>query len=226
MNKNKKTTHACDEQILKQGFDYLKLTAFQTNYDTLAKRAAQDNWTYTRFLAELVHDEVSLRKQRSIERRIRMARFPVLKTLIIFIGGVGLGKSHLSTALGYQACLKGHSVLFVSAIDIINTLTAAQNAGRFKAEMKKYVKPALLIIDELGYLPVDRNGADLLFTVISKRYEKTPIVLTTNKPFKKWPEIFNNDSTLTSAVLDRLLHHAEVSVIEGKSYRMKDRINE
>ena len=119
-----------------------------------------------------------------------------------------------------------HSVLFVSAIDIINTLTAAQNAGRFNAEMKKYVKPALLIIDESGYLPVDRNGADLLFTVISKRYEKTPIVLTTNKPFKKWPEIFNNDSTLTSAAWDRLLHHAEVSVIEGKSYRMKDRINE
>ena len=256
MNKNKKTNPACDEQILKQEFDYLKLTTFQTNYDTLAKRAAKDNWTYTRFLAELVHDEVSLRKQRSIERRIRMARFPVLKTLegfewdwpkkisrlqienffrlsfmkdksnIIFIGGVGLGKSHLSTALGYQACLKGHSVLFVSAIDIINTLTAAQNAGRFKAEMKKYVKPALLIIDELGYLPVDRKGADLLFQVISKRYEKAPIVLTTNKSFKKWPEIFNNDSTLTSAVLDRLLHHAEVSVIEGKSYRMKDRINE
>jgi len=256
MNKNKKTNTDCDEQILKQEFDYLKLTTFQTNYDTLAKRAAKGNWTYTRFLAELVHDEVSLRKQRSIERRIRMARFPVLKTRegfewdwpkkinrlqienffrlsfmkdtsnIIFIGGVGLGKSHLSTALGYQACLKGYSVLFVSAIDIINTLTAAQNAGRFKAEMKKYLKPALLIIDELGYLPVDRKGADLLFQVISKRYEKAPIVLTTNKSFKKWPEIFNNDSTLTSAVLDRLLHHAEVSVIEGKSYRMKDRINE
>ena len=173
MNKIKKTNPACDEQILKQEFDYLKLATFQTNYDTIAKRAAKDNWTYTRFLAELVHDEVSLRKQHSIERRIQMARFPVLKTLegfewdwpkkinrlqienffrlsfmkdksnIIFIGGVGLGKSHLSTALGYQACLKGHSVLFVSAIDIINTLTAAQNAGRFKAEMKKYLKPAL-----------------------------------------------------------------------------------
>ena len=128
---------------------------------------------------------------------------------------------HLMTPLLFR-----HSVLFVSAIDIINTLTAAQNAGRFNAEMKKYVKPALLIIDESGYLPVDRNGADLLFTVISKRYEKTPIVLTTNKPFKKRPEIFNNDSTLTSAAWDRLLHHAEVSVIEGKSYRMKDRINE
>lgn len=256
MNKIKKTNPACDEQILKQEFDYLKLATFQTNHDTIAKRAAEENWTYSRFLAELVHDEVSHRKQHSIERRIQMARFPVLKTLegfewdwpkkinrlqienffrlsfmkdksnIIFIGGVGLGKSHLSTALGYQACLKGHSVLFVSAIDIINTLSAAQNAGRFKAEMKKYLKPALLIIDELGYLPVDRKGADLLFQVISKRYEKAPIVLTTNKSFKKWPEIFNNDSTLTSAVLDRLLHHAEVSVIEGKSYRMKDRINE
>jgi DNA replication protein DnaC len=258
MRTNKKTTisPACDEQILKQELDYLKLTTFQTNYDSAAKHAAKDNWTYTRYLAELAHEEVSLRKQHSIERRVQTARFPVLKTLddfqwdwpkkinrlqienffrlsfmkdksnIIFIGGVGLGKSHLSTALGYQACLKGHSVLFASAIDIINTLTAAHNAGRFKAEMKKYTKPALLIIDELGYLPVDRKGADLLFQVISKRYEQAPIVLTTNKSFKKWPEIFNNDSTLTSAVLDRLLHHAEVSVIEGKSFRMKDRINE
>jgi DNA replication protein DnaC len=130
------------------------------------------------------------------------------------------------SALAYQACLKGHSVLFASAIDIINTLSAAQNAGRLKNDMKKYLYPELLFIDELGYLPVDRKGADLLFQVISQRYEKGPIVLTTNKQFKKWPEIFCNDSTLTSAVLDRLLHHAETVVIEGKSYRMKDQIDE
>lgn len=116
-------------------------------------------------------------------------------------------------------------MLFASAIDIINSLIVAQDAGRFKYEMKKYLKPSILIIDELGYLPVDRKGADLLFQVISKRYEQAPIVLTTNKVFKKWPEIFNNDSTLTSAVLDRLLHHAEVTTIEGKSFRMKDQID-
>ena len=111
-------------------------------------------------------------------------------------------------------------------IDIINTLVAAQNAGRLKIGMKKYLKPSVLVIDELGYLPVDKKGADMLFQVISQRYEQGTIILTTNKSFKKWPEIFNNDSTLTSALLDRLLHHAEISVVEGKSYRMKDQIDE
>ena len=133
---------------------------------------------------------------------------------------------HLSIALAYQACLKGYNVLHASAIDIVNTLSAAANTGRLKVELKKYLKPDVLLMDELGYLPVDKKGADLLFQVISQRYEKGSIVLTTNKAFKKWPEIFNNDATLTSAVLDRLLHHAETVVIEGKSYRMKDRIEE
>ena len=137
-----------------------------------------------------------------------------------------MGKTHLSTALAYQACLKGHSVLFTSAIDIINSLAAAHHAGRLKTDLKRYLKPHILFIDELGYLPVDRMGADLLFQGISGRYEHGSIILTTNKKFKNWPEIFNNDSTLASAVLDRLLHHAEVTIIEGKSFRMKDQIEE
>ena len=134
------------------------------------------------------------------------------------------GKTHLASALGYAACLKGHSVLFATAIDVINTLTAAQLAGRLKQELKKYIKPELLILDELGYLPIDKAGADLLFQVISLRYEQGALVITSNRAFKDWPEIFNNDATLTSAMLDRLLHHAETIVIEGKSYRMKDQI--
>jgi DNA replication protein DnaC len=146
------------------------------------------------------------------------------KSNVIFLGGVGLGKSHLASALGYAACLKGHSVLFATAIDVINTLTAAQLAGRLKQELKKYTKPELLILDELGYLPIDKTGADLLFQVISLRYEQGALVITSNRAFKDWPEIFNNDATLTSAMLDRLLHHAETIVIEGKSYRMKDQI--
>ncbi|MFH1730759.1 MAG: ATP-binding protein, partial [Planctomycetota bacterium] len=108
--------------------------------------------------------------------------------------------------------------------DIINNLAAAQKIGRFVLERKKYLRPDLLICDELGYLPIDKQGADLLFQIISQRYERGSIVLTTNKAFKQWPSIFNNDSTLTSAILDRVLHHAETVVIEGKSYRMKDRI--
>jgi DNA replication protein DnaC len=195
-----------------------------------------------------------LRRDRATQSRIRLARFPVIKTLeqfrwdwptrlnrlqvhnhfrlefikdkanLIFLGGVGLGKTHLATALGYAACLKGHAVLFASAIDVINTLAAARSAGHLKQELKKYTKPALLILDELGYLPIDKIGADLLFQVISLRYEHGAIVITSNRAFKDWPTIFNHDSTLTSAVLDRLLHHAETVIIEGKSFRMKDQI--
>jgi DNA replication protein DnaC len=126
--------------------------------------------------------------------------------------------------LGYESCLKGHSVLFTTAIDIINTLSAAKSTGRLKQEIKKYAKPALLLVDELGYLPIDKSGADLLFQVISVRYEQGSTLITSNRAFKDWPKIFNNDSTLTAALLDRLLHHAETVVIEGKSYRMKGKL--
>jgi DNA replication protein DnaC len=230
-----------DENRLRQQLQYLKLSSFLQQYDATAHHAAKENWNHIQYLAELTETEVNLRRDLSIQRRIKQARFPVLKTLddfdfrlsfmetksnVIFLGGVGLGKTHLSTALAYQACLKGHSVLFASAIDIINTLSSAQSAGRLKNVMRNYLKPSILFIDELGYLPVDKKGADLLFQVISQRYERGSIILTTNKQFKKWPDIFNNDSTLTSAVLDRLLHHAETVLIEGKSYRMKDKIEE
>jgi DNA replication protein DnaC len=124
----------------------------------------------------------------------------------------------------YTACLAGKSVLLATAVDTINTLAAAQAASRLKVELKKYLAPSLLILDELGYLPIDKHGADLLFQVISMRYERGSTVITSNRAFKQWPEIFNNDSTLTSAILDRLLHHAETCVIEGKSYRMKDQL--
>ena len=144
---------------------------------------------------------------------------------VIFLGGVGLGKTHLASALGYEACLNGYTVLFATAIDVINTLSAAQAAGRMKQELKKYTRPSLLILDELGFLPIDKTGADLLFQVISQRYEQGPIVITSNRAYKDWPEVFNNDSTLTSAILDRLLHHVETILIQGKSYRMKEQID-
>jgi DNA replication protein DnaC len=198
---------------------------------------------------------VNARLDRSIQRKIRLARFPVVKTLeqfqwnwpkkinrmaiqnlfrlkfledkanVVLLGGVGLGKTHLATALGYHACLKGHSVLFTTAVDVINSLAAAQAANRLKAELKKYLAPSLLLLDELGYLPIDKHGADLLFQIISQRYERGSIIITSNRAFKNWPEIFNNDSILTSAILDRLLHHAETILVEGKSYRMKDQID-
>ena len=143
---------------------------------------------------------------------------------LVFVGNQGTGKTHLLTALGYVACQKGISVRFTRAIDMVNELTTAQINGTLGKALKVYTNPSLLLLDELGYLPIDKTGADLLFQVISQRYEHGSIILTTNKIYKKWAEIFNNDSTFTSAVLDRLLHHAETVRIEGKSYRMKDRI--
>ena len=182
---------------------------------------------------------------RAIARRIRLARFPVNKTLdafdwtwpkkinrqqvmnlfrlqfveqasnVVFIGGVGLGKSHLAIALGLRACEERYSVLFASAVDVVNTLAAAQATGRLKQGLNRYLKPLVLVLDELGYFPIDKTGADLLFQIVSQRYERGATVITTNRVYRKWPEIFNNDATLTSAVLDRLLHHAETVVTEG-----------
>lgn len=143
---------------------------------------------------------------------------------VVFLGLVGLGKTHLATALGYAACARGFSVLFANAIEVINTLSAAQTHGRLQGELRRYLSPDLLILDELGYLPVDQRGADLLFQVLSQRYERGSVILTSNKAFKAWPSIFNNDSTVTSAVLDRVLHHCETVLIEGNRFRMKDRI--
>jgi len=230
---------------------YLKLPFIRENYEVMGKTAARNQWDHIQYLSELVEQESNLRRDRSIQRRIKQARFPVIKTMdqfdwswpkkinqaqvknlfrlkcieeksnIVLIGSVGVGKSHIATALGYQACLKNHTVLFTSAIDAVNNLIASQHTGRLKQELKTYLKPSLLIMDELGYLPIDKNGADLLFQIISERYERGAIVITTNRVFKEWPEIFNNDSTLTSALLDRLLHHTEAVVIEGDSYRMR-----
>jgi len=233
---------------------FLNLVFMRDNHESLAKQAATHHWSHVDYLAGLTEGEAALRHDRSIQRRIRTARFPVIKTLeqfrwswpkninratvqnlfrlkfldekanVIFLGGVGLGKTHLATALGYAACLQGKSVLFTTAIDIINTLSAAQAANRLKFELKRYLTPSLLICDELGFLPIDKHGADLLFQIISLRYEQGSVIITSNRAYKQWPEIFNNDSTLTSAILDRLLHHAETILIEGKSYRMKDQI--
>lgn len=234
---------------------YLNLPFIRDQFEDCARQAAEQHWGHVEFLRRLIEGEAAQRQDRARQRRIQQARFPVVKTLdqfnftwpqsinrpqvqnlfrlkfieertnVLFIGGVGLGKSHLAAALGYAACLAGQHVLFTSAVDIVNNLFAAQKAGRFGPELNKYLRPGLLVMDELGYLPIDKHGADLLFQIISKRYERGPIVLTSNKAFKHWPSIFNNDSTLTAAILDRLLHHAETVVIEGKSYRMKDRID-
>ena len=242
--------------LLQQHLEYLKLPFVQSHHGELAQQAAQHQWDHVEYLRRLIEGEYHERRQRVIERRLKAARFPVIKTLeqfrwdwpkkinrmavqdlfrleflqhkanVVFLGNVGLGKTHLATALGYAACQQGASVLFANAISVINDLSAAHKRGLLKRQLKTYLRSELLVLDEIGYLPIDQHGADLLFQVISQRYERGSIVLTTNKPFKQWPSIFNNDSTIASAVLDRLLHHAQTIVIEGSSYRMKDRENQ
>jgi len=238
--------------LLQQQLDSLKLPLIKDQYNELAQTAGQQSWSHVDYLARLIDAQYQQRLQRTIHYRIQAARFPVLKTLeqfqwdwpkkinrlqvqnlfrleflaqktnVIFLGTVGLGKSHLAAALGYAACLECHTVLFANAIDAINHLSTAQKKSVLKTELKKYLRPELLVLDEVGYLPIDQHGVDLLFQIISQRYERGSIVLTTNKPFKQWASIFNNDSTVASAVLDRLLHHAETVIIEGSSFRMKD----
>lgn len=232
--------------------EYLRLAYIAENYEPLAKQAAEKRLAYPDYLQRLIEGEYQRRQQRALERRVQAARFPLLKTLdrfrwdwptkineaqvknlfrlgflekktnVIFLGPCGTGKTHLAISLAYEACQRGHSVLFTTAVDALNNLVTAHAAHRLKAELKRYLAPTILLLDEVGYLPLDKMGSDLLFQIISQRYERGSIILTTNKPFKRWADIFNNDAGITSAILDRLLHGAEPVVIEGKSYRMKD----
>jgi len=239
---------------LRSQLSALNLPFMLENYQAFAQSAAEKHWSHLDYLTELLGGEASARDDRRVQRCIKQARFPVLKTLdqfdwnwptkinrlliqnlfhldfvdknanVVFISGTGLGKSHLMTALGYAACLRGHSVLFTGAVDIINSMAAAQASGGMKQTLNHYIKPRVLCIDELGYLPIDKFGADCLFQIISHRYERGATLLTTNRIYKNWASIFDKDAVLTSALLDRLLHHAETVLIEGKSYRSKDQI--
>lgn len=245
-----------EQRRLTELLDQLHLSFIRDHYQPLAEQGAREQWTLPQYLGKLIEGEHQARQERAVARRIAAARFPVIKTIeqfdwnwpkkinrthvqhlftlnflntqssVVFIGGVGLGKSHLATALGHAACLKGHSVLFTTAVEAINILSAAQAQYRLKAELKKFLSPTLLVMDELGYLPIDKTGADLLFQIISGRYEKGSTIITTNQIYKHWARIFNNDATITSAVLDRLLHHNETVILEGKSYRTKDNLEE
>ena len=254
-NGNNGANTTSDTVKLHEQLKAMHLSYVAKNFEVLGQKAALAQSSHVDYLAQLIDGETCGRDDRGTERRITEARFPVLKTLeqydwgwptninqmqirhlfrldfmkdngnVIFIGNVGLGKSHFATALAHTACLQGYSALFTTAINIINSIAAAQATGGIKREMSKYLKPSILVIDELGYLPIDKFGADCLFQVISARYERSSTIITTNRAFKNWAEIFNNDSVITSALLDRLLHHAETVLIEGKSYRMKDQID-
>ena len=254
MAKNSEAPCQADTRALRAHLAALKLPFMLANHQAFAQSAADKQWSHLNYISELASGEASARDDRRVARLVAQARFPVLKTMdrfdwdwptkinrllvqnlfhlefvrqranVVLIAGTGLGKSHLMTALGHAACLQGHSVLFTGAIEIINNLALAQTTGTVKRALAQYVKPQVLCIDELGYLPIDKFGADCLFQIISHRYERGATLITTNRVYKQWPSIFNNDAVLTSALLDRLLHHAQTVVIEGKSYRSKDQI--
>jgi DNA replication protein DnaC len=239
-------------ELLQQDLAELKLAQIAQNYREVLDEAARKNTSMLQVLASLIASEVTARRQRALERRMQRARLPKRKTLedynftfpkrvpkqkvlrlfdcefvsqyrcAVLIGPTGTGKSHLLTALGYTACEKGITVRFTRAIDMINTLTTAQVNGTLEKALKSYVHPALLLLDELGYLPIDKRGADLMFQVVAARYESGSIVITTNRPFRDWGKIFDVDNTLATAMIDRLMHHGEALVIQGDSYRTKD----
>jgi DNA replication protein DnaC len=245
-----------NHEQLQRDLEALRLLRIAEIYKEVLDQAASEGWSLLDVLAHLIGCEATERSERALESRIKRARLPKLKTLaeydfnfpkripkqkilrvfdcdfiekhgnVVFIGNQGTGKTHLLTALGYVACQKGISSRFTRVIDMINDLTQAQLSGTLGKALKAYTQPSLLLLDELGYLPVDKRGADLLFQVVAARYESGSIVLTTNRVFKDWGAILDMDNTLATALIDRLMHHGEAIVIQGTSYRMKDRPDE
>jgi DNA replication protein DnaC len=231
----------------------LKLPEIAKGYREVLDEAARKGSPVLEVLATLFGIEQTARQQRALERRLREARLPKRKTLAeydfnfpkripkaailrlfdcdfiprhgcaVLIGPTGTGKSHLIDALGYTACERGYSVRYTRVVEMINHLTTAQIKGLLGKALKFYVRPSLLLLDELGYLPIDKRGADLLFQVVAARYESGSIVISTNRPFREWGALFDVDNTLATALIDRLMHHGEAIVIQGSSYRMKDK---
>jgi len=238
-------------ESLMQALLSLHLKTMAEMLEEILKQGEKENLSTVDILSLLASQEIASREQRRVKTRVAQANFPVLKTLdsfdfsfpksinksqilslfdlhfvekkenAILMGPPGTGKTHIGLALGYQACLHGMKTLFTTAMNLINQLSASLADHSFLKAMKLFTSPSLLIIDELGYLPVDKQGAELLFQVISNRYECGSIVVTTNRAFRDWGAILNNDNTLASAMIDRLVHHGALVQIKGDSYRVK-----
>ena len=238
------------EKEMKNNLNYLGLTRLCDEYPSFLETAVKKKIPISDFFEQIISTEVENKQNRSVSRKIKMAHFPARKTIetfdwtfpkeinedlvrflfhldfvekkgnVVFLGPTGVGKTHLMIALGIHACKKGYTVLFDTAADIINRLSAAQSAGRITSALKAFRRPDILCVDEIGYLPIDQMEANLFFQIISERYEKGSLILTSNIGFKGWVKVFNNDVALTSAILDRVLHHCNVITIDGPSYRL------
>jgi len=214
--------------------------------------AAAHSWSHLQFLEALFSEEAAMRHERIVQLRLREAKIPVTKTLdtfdwnhptaipkqlilnafsfdfvakkenFVLVGPSGLGKSHIALALAFAACQKEIKTRWVNAAELVNILSASRADHSTEKVLKSFAAVPLLVIDELGFLPLDKEGSDLFFQLISRRYEQGSIVLTTNRPFKDWGHIFN-DNTVASAILDRLIHHCQLARLGGKSYRVKNK---
>lgn len=230
----------------------LRLVKTAVELPVILQEAAKKEISYSDFLEDLLTRETTAKSERHTAMRTSIARFPFHKSLesfdfkqqpsldpkavrelatgrfiadgenALFLGPPGVGKTHLAVGLGLKACALGYRTAFTTAAALIATLTRAQNEGRLEERLRLLVQPKLLIVDEIGYLPIDRSGANLFFQLVSRRYERGSLLVTSNQSLSAWGDVFG-DRLIATAILDRLLHHSTILNIKGESYRLKEK---